>query len=146
MEDVAACLDRLAGPGEAPAPIGIFGYCMGGRFAFTAAAEFPERIGAAASIHGGHLVTAAPDSPHLAAERIEAPLYFAIAEEDGSFTPEHEATLREALERSGKRFEMEHYAARHAWTMSDTPVYSPGEAERHYGQVLAFFEAALREG
>ncbi|EYF04143.1 Dienelactone hydrolase [Chondromyces apiculatus DSM 436] len=150
MEDVAVCLDRLAAPGEAaaqaPAPMGIFGYCMGGRFAFMAAAHFPERIGAAASIHGGNLVTAAPDSPHRDADRIKARLYFAIAEQDGSFTSEDEATLRQALERCGARFEMEHYAARHAWTMTDAPVYSPTEAERHFGQVLAFFDSALREG
>ncbi|WP_063796523.1 dienelactone hydrolase family protein [Chondromyces crocatus] len=145
MEDFATCLERLSASAEGSGPIGTLGYCMGGRFAFLAASHFPDRVRAIASIHGGHLVTAAPDSAHLAADRIRAPLYFAIAEQDGSFTPENETTLRETLERCGARFEMEHYAARHAWTMADAPVYSPTEAERHFERVLAFFDASLRE-
>lgn len=46
------------------------GYCMSGPFAFAAAAQFPDRIAASASIHGVKLITDAPDSPHLGVSKI----------------------------------------------------------------------------
>ena len=45
--------------------MGTMGYCMGGPITMRTAAALPDRIGAAASFHGGGLVTNAPDSPHL---------------------------------------------------------------------------------
>jgi carboxymethylenebutenolidase len=41
--------------------IGAVGYCMSGPFVMWAAAEFPERIGCIASIHGANMATDAPD-------------------------------------------------------------------------------------
>jgi dienelactone hydrolase len=59
-EDVQACMahaggDEAAGDG----PIGVVGYCMSGPFAFAAAAAFPDRVAAAASLHGVRLCTLA---------------------------------------------------------------------------------------
>lgn len=143
MEDVQACLDHLAAAPDASGRAGAIGYCMGGRFAFVAAARFADRLGAIASIHGGRLVTPEDDSPHLAADRIRAAMYFAIAQEDSSFTPADEATLRAALEQAGARFEMEHYRARHGWTMADAPIHDPAEADRHFQRATAFLTATL---
>ena len=47
--------------------VGCVGYCMSGPFAFSAASAIPERIKAAASIHGVKLLTDKDDSPHLKA-------------------------------------------------------------------------------
>src|SRR5262245_19557220 len=47
--------------------IGTQGYCMGGPIALRTAAAVPDRVGAAASFHGGALVTDMPNSPHLQA-------------------------------------------------------------------------------
>ena len=44
----------------------------------TAAAR-PDRIGAAASFHGGRLVTKGADSPHLLIQKIKAHYLVAIA-------------------------------------------------------------------
>lgn len=143
MEDVRACLDHLAAAPDASGRLGAIGYCMGGRFALIAAARFPEHLGAVASIHGGRLVTPEGDSPHLDAPRVKASLYFAIAQDDTSFTAADEATLRAALEAAGTRFEMEHYGARHGWTMADAPVHDPAEAERHVQRAGAFLTATL---
>ncbi len=53
--DAGAMLDFLAAqPEVADTKVGTTGYCMGGGFALTAAGRFPDRIGAAASFHGGH--------------------------------------------------------------------------------------------
>src|SRR5262249_55928094 len=64
--DVQAVFDFLEGETEfaRSRAIGCVGYCMSGPFAFAAASAFPERIAAAASIHGVKLYTDAPDSPH----------------------------------------------------------------------------------
>jgi hypothetical protein len=43
--------------------------CMGGPIAFRTAAAVPDRVGAAASFHGGGLVTDMPNSPHLQAAK-----------------------------------------------------------------------------
>ena len=48
--------------------IGLVGYCMSGPFAFYAAGKLPEKVTAAASIHGVKLITDKHDSPHLFSE------------------------------------------------------------------------------
>ena len=40
-------------PEVAGTKVGTTGYCMGGALALTAAGRFPDRVGAAASFHGG---------------------------------------------------------------------------------------------
>ena len=47
--------------------IGTQGYCMGGPIALRTTSVVPDRVGAAASFHGGGLVTPNPNSPHLQA-------------------------------------------------------------------------------
>ena len=37
--------------------VGTTGYCMGGGLALNAAGRFPDRVGAAASFHGGHIAS-----------------------------------------------------------------------------------------
>src|SRR6478735_11531477 len=54
--------------------IGTQGYCMGGPLIMKTAATVPNRIGAAASFHGGGLTTANPDSPHLLIPKMKARL------------------------------------------------------------------------
>src|SRR6202012_5324930 len=44
--------------------MGSTGYCMGGPFVFRTAAASPDRVGAAATFHGGGLATDKPESPH----------------------------------------------------------------------------------
>src|SRR3954469_838584 len=62
--------------------MGAVGYCMSGQYAVNAATHFSDRFKAAASIYGVQLATDKPDSPHLAAGKTEAELYFACAETD----------------------------------------------------------------
>src|SRR5262245_62024283 len=82
--DTGAMLDFLAAqPEVADTKVGTTGYCMGGGISLNAAGRFPDRVGAAASFHGGRLATDAPDSPHLLADEIAATVYVAGAENDG---------------------------------------------------------------
>src|SRR5437773_1831610 len=59
--------------------MGTQGYCMGGPIALRTAAAMPDRVGAAASFHGGGLVTDMPNSPHLQVAKTKAQLLIAIA-------------------------------------------------------------------
>ncbi len=73
MDDTRALLAYAEGQSAANTDIvGAVGYCMSGRYAINAATHFPDRVKAAASIYGTHLVTDQPDSPHLAAGKTKA--------------------------------------------------------------------------
>lgn len=144
LGDVALCLDLLASRADVDASrVGAVGYCMGGRHAFLAATRFGGRLRATASIHPGGLVTGDVSSPHLAAGAAEARMYFGVAKDDVFFTREQADTLDRTLAALGKRYAIEHYPARHGWSVSDTPVYDAGEAERHWQAILALFGEEL---
>jgi len=100
--DLGAQLDYLSRhPKTRGATAGVVGYCMTGSFALRAAADFPARIAAAASFHGGGLASDAPDSPHLRADRIKASLYLGYADNDASMSPEMIERLEAALRANG---------------------------------------------
>src|SRR4029077_8097173 len=87
--------------------LGTMGYCMTGPYTLRTAAEFPERIGAGASFHGGGLVTDKPDSPHLLIPKVKAHYLIAIAENDDQRQPEAKTVLREAFDKAHLQAEIE---------------------------------------
>ena len=130
--------------------IGTQGYCMGGPLVVRTAATVPERVGAAASFHGGGLVTAKPDSPHLLAPKIKARMYFGIASNDDKQQPDAKDKLKEAFAAANVPAEIEVYAgALHGWCVADmpqqngNPLYSKPDAERAWGKLLGLYKAAL---
>ncbi|MDP6582722.1 MAG: dienelactone hydrolase family protein [Vicinamibacterales bacterium] len=124
--------------------MGTMGYCMGGPFTMRTAAAVPYRIGAAASFHGGGLVTNADDSPHLLVPLMEAQYLFAIAANDDENQPEAKDVLREAFADAGLQAEIEVYAgAMHGWCPPDSGVYHEAQAERAWSRLLVLFESAL---
>jgi carboxymethylenebutenolidase len=81
--DASAYIDFLAAqPLVSGGPMGVVGFCFAGKFALRVAAARPDRIGAAASFHGGGLITDSPGSPHLVLPKVRAHLYFGHAEND----------------------------------------------------------------
>ena len=144
MCDVGTFLDVLGARADVDAArLGAVGYCMGGRFAFLAASHHADRLRAVAAIHPGGLVGADASSPHLCAPSMKARLYFGRASDDAGFSDEHARALEEALTRAGVRYQLDLYAAKHGWAVSDTPVYDAAEAERHVRNVLALFHDEL---
>ena len=124
--------------------MGTMGYCMGGPFTMRTAAAVPDRVGAAASFHGGGLVTGAPDSPHLLVPKMTAHYLFAIAANDDENQPEAKDVLRDAFAQAGLPAEIEVYAgAMHGWCPPDSTVYHEAQAERAWGRLLALFGDAL---
>ena len=129
--------------------VGVQGYCMGGALTFRTAASVPERIGGAASFHGGGLVTDKPDSPHRLIPKMHARVYVGVAANDDQRQPDAKDQLREAFAAAKVPAEVEVYPARHGWCVPDmpkeggTPIYSAPDAERAWGKLLALYRTAL---
>ena len=120
------------------------GYCMGGPFVMRTAAEFPDRIGAAATFHGGGLVTDKPDSPHLLIPKIKAHALIAIAESDDKKEPQSKTVLRDAFAAANLPAEVEVYAGtQHGWCPPDAQVYNHDQAEKDWSRQLALFSGSL---
>jgi carboxymethylenebutenolidase len=124
--------------------MGTQGYCMGGPMAFRTAAAVPGRVGAVASFHGGGLVTAAPNSPHLQAAKSQAQFLVLIAENDDSRSPKDKDALKETFAQANLPAEIEVYAgAAHGWCPPDSTVYNEALAEKAWGRLLALYGKAL---
>jgi carboxymethylenebutenolidase len=145
MQDTKALLDFIATQSAAnKGPIGCLGYCMSGQYAINAAATFPERVNAAASIYGVLLMTDKPDSPHLVARKGMAELYLACAEVDRWAPLEMIEPLRAALKDSGANAEVELYpGVHHGFAFPQRPVYDKAAAERHWERLLALYRRRL---
>lgn len=124
--------------------IGTMGYCMGGPIVMRTAAAVPERVGAAASFHGGGLVTDNESSPHLLIPRMKAHFLIAIAANDDERDPEAKNVLRKSYDEAGLPAEIEVYeGAMHGWCPPDSAVYHEAQAERAWKRLLTLFETAL---
>ena len=145
MEDTASFLDFLDNqPSVAGSKTGCVGYCLGGAFALSAAGTFPDRIAAAASLHGGRLATDKPDSPHLLASKMHAEIYVGIAGIDAHFTPEEKARLESALESANVNHTVEVYpGVKHGFTVTDTPAYDSTASELHWQRLQNLFAKNL---
>jgi carboxymethylenebutenolidase len=143
MEDTRALLAHAEGQTAANTKlVGTVGYCMSGRYAINAATHFPDRVKAAASIYGTHLATEEANSPHLAADKTRAELYFACAESDIYAPPEVIAKIAASMK--GKNAEVETYpGTHHGFAFPKRPVYHRDAAERHWERLLALYRRNL---
>jgi len=131
-------------PVDTSRKVGTNGYCMGGPLIMRTAAAVPDRVGAAASFHGGGLVTDRDDSPHLLIPNTPAHILHAVAENDDEKDPEVKNVLAAAYEAAGIPAEIEVYeGAMHGWCSLDSPVYNEAQAEKAWGRMLHLFETAL---
>jgi len=146
MTDAKAFVGWLDGqtPVAKNRKMGTQGYCMGGPMAFRTAAAMPDRVGAVASFHGGGLVTAAPNSPHLQAAKSKAQFLVAIAESDDSKSPKDKDALKETFAQAKLAAEVEVYAgSAHGWCPPDSTVYNEPLAEKAWSRLLALYGKAL---
>jgi carboxymethylenebutenolidase len=141
--DGSAYLDYLAQVAS-PGPVAITGYCMGARVGWWIAAAHPDRVAALAGFHAGGMATDGPDSPHVAARRVKAEMYFGFADEDPSMAPEQIANFERALEDAGARYRSELYdGARHGYTMADGPASDEAARERHFRELHSLLERTV---
>lgn len=139
---IGAVLDHIATRADVRGGVGTTGYCMGGNASVRAGTIFGARIAATAAFHPGGLVTDQPDSPHLRARTLASRVYLAPA--TGDLPPEAEAKLRAELDAGHVRYAIEHYEAGHGYAVSDSHVYDPAFAERHYAALERLYGETLR--
>jgi carboxymethylenebutenolidase len=145
MSDARALIDYIdADPAARPGGIGALGYCMSGQFAINAAASFPSRVAAAASMYGTFLVTDKADSPHLMALATKADLYFGCAETDRWAPMEMVEQLKTSLADAGNRVEVELYpGVEHGFAFPARAAYDKAAAERHWARLVALYRRRL---
>jgi carboxymethylenebutenolidase len=145
MRDIAAMLafvDRqdavLLGP------VGCHGYCMSGPYALAAAARYPDRIAAAASIYGTWLVSDAEESPHRSLSQVKGELYIACAEHDALAPLPMVEELQGFFTQAGVAGEIELYpGVHHGFAFPQRWCYDKPAAERHWERLLALYRRRL---
>jgi carboxymethylenebutenolidase len=126
-------------------PMGVVGFCFSGQFALRIAAARPDRILAAASFHGGNLVTDTERSPHLVLPEVKARLYFGHATSDRSMPADAVEKLEAALRAWGGAYESETYdGALHGWMVPGGNVYHREHAERGFAKLMELLDGTLR--
>jgi carboxymethylenebutenolidase len=146
MDDGDALLNYAdRDPAASKGKVATLGYCMSGQYAINFAARYPDRVGAAASIYGVQLVTDQADSPHLAAQKTKAELYFACAEHDPYAPLEMVEALDQTVKSKNLNAEVELYpGVHHGFAFPQRgAVYDKTAAERHWERLFALWKRRL---
>lgn len=124
--------------------VGVVGFCMSGGLALSVAGAFPDRVTAAASIHGAWLVRDTEDSPHLLVDPIRAELYFGWCDNDATAPAEHVPIMREALDDAGVFYTIDWFTdAVHGYAPPGTDRYDRDASEMHWERVHALLHRNL---
>ncbi len=124
--------------------IGAVGFCMSGPLVLALAQALPDRVAAAASIHGGSLVTDRPDSIHKNLDRTKAEIYFGWADEDPGATKEHLEIMAKALTEAGVRHRIDFMnGALHGFAPPGGQRYHRSASEKHWERVFDLFRRNL---
>ena len=124
--------------------MGVQGYCMGGPLTFRTAATQADRIGAAATFHGGGLVTDKPESPHLLIPKMKTEVLCCVADNDDQRDPAAKDKLKEAFAAAHLKATVEVYeGCSHGWTVRGSQVYNEAGAERAWSELTALYKRDL---
>jgi carboxymethylenebutenolidase len=124
--------------------MGVQGYCMGGPLTFRTAATASERIGAAATFHGGGLLTDKADSPSLLIPKMKAEVLCCVADNDDKRDPTVKDKLKEAFAEAHLKSTIEVYeGCNHGWTVRGSEVYNEAGAERAWTELTALYKRNL---
>jgi carboxymethylenebutenolidase len=145
MRDTQAYLDLLESFAFTRAGAsGCVGYCMGGGFSLLAAGTYPQRIAAAACLHGARLASDDSWSPHLRVAGVKGSLYIGVAESDPWLAEGEMFRLETALKAAHVDYQMETYAGtQHGFAVADLPVYDRAASERHWRELGSLFGRTL---
>ncbi|MBS0363158.1 MAG: dienelactone hydrolase family protein [Proteobacteria bacterium] len=123
---------------------GTQGYCMGGPLVYRTAAILPDRIAAGITCHGGGLVNATPNSPHLLIPKMKAEIYSAVAANDDQRSPTDKDVLKKAFADAGKTARVEVYdGCNHGWCVKGSAVYNEAGAERAWKELSDLYKKKL---
>jgi len=150
VADIAGILKYLDGnPNVKHGAVGSVGYCMGGRYVLRAAANFPDRFKASASLHGTDLVIDGKDSPHLQMSKALGEVYCGFGEKDRHTPPSTVETLDRTFSAMGvghARYIKEvHRGAEHGYALPDRDVFDKQSANRDWEIIFAMFRRQLSD-
>ena len=135
LADISAAVSTLRARREISAGVGSFGYCMGGRLAYLAAAT--AGVDAAVAFYGGGI--------HTQLERaaaINCPVQFHYAEHDDHIPLDAVERVRAAV--AGKDAEVHIYpGAMHGFNCWARASYHAPSAALAHGRALAFLASKL---
>jgi carboxymethylenebutenolidase len=132
-----------ADPAAADGKVGAVGFCMSGGLAVSLARAMPERVAAAASIHGAWLVRETEDSPHRGLDPVQAELYFAWCADDPTAPESDMPILEEAMTAAGIDHTIDFLTdAVHGFAPAG-PRYHRAASELHWERVHALLQRNL---
>ena len=146
LADLNAVLAHLKTLKTSVAPIGIIGFCMGGRVAYLGATAIPE-IAAASVFYGGNIMKARGEgpSPFQRSADIKCPVIGFFGAEDTNPSPADTKKISDELTRLGKWHEFHTYNnAGHAFHNFLTERYRARAAHSSWDSMLAFFGERLQ--
>lgn len=123
--------------------VGAVGFCMSGGLAVSLARARPDRVKAAASIHGAWLVRDTPDSPHLDLDPVQAEIHLAWCEDDPTAPAADRATFVEALDRAGITYTLDVMTDAVHGFAPPGPRYDRHASELHWERVHALLRRRL---
>jgi carboxymethylenebutenolidase len=133
MVDIQACIQRLHAEGAHR--VGVVGYCMGGRFAYSAAA-LCQGVDAAVAYYGGGIATMLD-----LAGRIRCPLMFHHAGNDTSIPPVAVADIKAAMAISPAAATAvfhDYPGTQHGFNCWARSTYDPASASLAFGRSVGF--------
>jgi carboxymethylenebutenolidase len=132
-----------ADPAARDGKVGAVGFCMSGGLAVSLARAMPERVAAAASIHGAWLVRESEDSPHRGLDPVQAELYFAWCADDPTAPESDMPILEEAMTAAGIDYTIDFLTdAVHGFAPAG-PRYHRAASELHWERVHALLRRNL---
>ena len=120
---------------------------MSGGLAIALAKALPDRVAAAASIHGAWLVTDQPDSSHRDLDGVTAEIYLGWPDNDETAPADTVAIMRDALAAAGVRHTIDFITdAVHGYAPPGSPRYNRAASELHWERVHSLMRRNLAVG
>ena len=149
IADINATIAHLKAMRMSVGPIGIVGFCMGGRVVYLMAGSNPD-LKAAAVFYGGNIFKPLGDgpSPFERSKGIGCPMIGFFGAEDQNPSPDDVKKLDAELTKLGKWHEFHMYNnAGHAFqNFTSTERYRERAARASWTEMLAFFTEYLKRG
>jgi carboxymethylenebutenolidase len=132
-----------ADPAARDGKIGAVGFCMSGGLTLALARALPDRVAAAASIHGAWLVRDTDDSPHKHLDTVRAEVYFAWCDNDPTAPTSDIPIMEQALKEAGVDYTIDFFTDAVHGFAPPGPRYHREASEKHWERVHSLLRRNL---